>query len=117
MKNYSLQVCTAQLSKMLFIGIALLLLGGCGKKPDSAASEKLEQPNDTLPATDENASAGEAIVRTQPAVEVGTPKVVEVVKVLLKHHADPAFRDADGDSAKDFATRNRHVDVVKLLPD
>ena len=40
---------------------------------------------------------------------------VEVVKVLLKYNADPAFRDADGDSAKDFATRNRHVDVVQLL--
>ena len=34
-----------------------------------------------------------------------------VVKVLLKHNADPALRDKDGDSARDFATRNRHDDV------
>jgi ankyrin repeat protein len=39
-----------------------------------------------------------------------------VVKVLLKYDADPAMRDADGDSARDFATRNRHADVVQLLP-
>jgi ankyrin repeat protein len=38
-----------------------------------------------------------------------------VVKVLLKHDADPAVRDTDGDTARDFATRNRHVDVVQLL--
>jgi hypothetical protein len=40
---------------------------------------------------------------------------VEVVKVLLKHNADPALRDTDGDTARDIATRNRHVDVVQVL--
>jgi hypothetical protein len=40
----------------------------------------------------------------------------DVVKVLLKYDADPAMRDADGDSVRDFATRNRHTDVVQLLP-
>ena len=39
----------------------------------------------------------------------------DVVKVLLKYKADPTMRDGDGDSAQDFATRNRHVDVVRLL--
>ena len=39
----------------------------------------------------------------------------DVVKVLLKYNADPAMRDADGDSARDFAMRNRHADVVQLL--
>jgi ankyrin repeat protein len=40
---------------------------------------------------------------------------VEVVKVLLKYHADPAVRDTDGDTARDSASRNRNVDVVQLL--
>jgi len=39
----------------------------------------------------------------------------DVVKVLLSYKADPTMRDGDGDSAQDFATRNRHVDVVQLL--
>jgi ankyrin repeat protein len=39
----------------------------------------------------------------------------DVVKVLLKYDADPALLDTDGDSARDFATRNRHADVVQLL--
>jgi ankyrin repeat protein len=41
--------------------------------------------------------------------------LLEVVKVLLKYHADPAVRDTDGDTARDSATRNRNVDVVQLL--
>lgn len=39
----------------------------------------------------------------------------DVVKVLLKYDADPTMRDTDGDSARDFALRNRHADVVQLL--
>ncbi|MGI9428955.1 MAG: ankyrin repeat domain-containing protein [Bythopirellula sp.] len=39
----------------------------------------------------------------------------DVVKVLLQYDADPTMRDTDGDSARDFAERNRHADVVQLL--
>ena len=192
--------------------------------------ETVEKPNDAITAVDDNASAGEAIERTQPAAETGTPKVevdvsgflddalngnlesvrravaagvdvnstdeqqrtallfasfnghtsvvkllldngallsqrdamgrtalmfaatgdnaetvgllletgadvnavdtgegftslmhaaaeghVEVVKVLLKYGADAALRDTDGDTARDFAMRNRHADVLQLL--
>jgi ankyrin repeat protein len=40
---------------------------------------------------------------------------VKVVEVLLKHNADPAIQDADGDTARDFATNNGHAEVVRLL--
>jgi hypothetical protein len=40
---------------------------------------------------------------------------VEVVQVLLKHKADPNLRDIDGDTAQDFASRNGHAEVVRLL--
>ncbi len=39
----------------------------------------------------------------------------EVVRSLLKHDADVTLTDIDGDSALDFATQNRHRDVVELL--
>jgi len=39
----------------------------------------------------------------------------EVVRALLDHGADPLMVDADGDTALDFATRNRHTEVVTLL--
>ena len=40
---------------------------------------------------------------------------LEVVKTLLEHHADPQIRDVDGDTARDFAERNGHAEVVRLL--
>jgi hypothetical protein len=40
---------------------------------------------------------------------------VKVVGVLLKHNADSAIRDTDGDTAQDFAARNGHAEVVRLL--
>jgi hypothetical protein len=227
MKNSSLQKRSAQLSRLLLIGTAVLFLGGCAKQPDST---QVEKPNDVVPIVDDSASAGKAIESAQPAAETGTPSVevdvsvflqdalngklesvrqaieagvdvnsadeeqrtallfasfnghtsvvkllldngalpsqrdglgrtalmwaatgdnaeavellleagaevnavdtsegftalmhaaaeghADVVKVLLKHNADASMRDKDGDSAQDFATRNRHVDVVRLL--
>lgn len=41
---------------------------------------------------------------------------VEVVKVLLKYNADATIRDADGDTAQDFARKNQHAEVSRLLP-
>lgn len=41
----------------------------------------------------------------------------DVVRTLLRHGADPALVDVDGDTALDFATRNRHQAVVRLLSD
>ena len=40
---------------------------------------------------------------------------VKVVQVLLKYKADPAIRDVDGDTARDFAKQNGHAEVVRLL--
>ena len=40
---------------------------------------------------------------------------VEVVQILLKNKADPAIRDVDGDTARDFATQNGHSEVKELL--
>lgn len=40
---------------------------------------------------------------------------VKVVQVLLKYKADPELRDVDGDTARDFASRNGHTEVVQLL--
>ncbi len=39
----------------------------------------------------------------------------EVVRSLLEFKADPRIRDIDGDTARDFAARNGHVEVVQLL--
>jgi len=38
-----------------------------------------------------------------------------VVEVLLNHGADKTLKDADGETALDFARSNRHADVVLLL--
>jgi len=38
-----------------------------------------------------------------------------VVRALLDHQADPALRDADGDTALSFAQRNGHRQVVEIL--
>jgi ankyrin repeat protein len=40
---------------------------------------------------------------------------LEVVRTLLRHGADRAARDADGDAAIDHALRRRHSEVVALL--
>lgn len=40
---------------------------------------------------------------------------LKVVQILLKHRADPAIQDVDGDTAFDFATRNGHTEIVKEL--
>ena len=40
---------------------------------------------------------------------------LKVVEVLLKHEADTTLKDEDGDTARDFAARNGHADVVRLL--
>jgi ankyrin repeat protein len=40
----------------------------------------------------------------------------QVVQALLEHNADPTLRDVDGDTARDFAARNGHAEVVRLLP-
>ncbi len=39
----------------------------------------------------------------------------EVVRALIKQGAKVDQRDVDGDSARDFAMRNRHRDIVTLL--
>ena len=41
----------------------------------------------------------------------------DVVRTLLRHGSDPGLVDVDGDSALDFATRNGHEAVVRLLSD
>ncbi len=50
-----------------------------------------------------------------PLMHAAAEGQVEVVHVLLKHKANTAVRDVDGDTAQDFATRNGHSEVVKLL--
>ena len=40
---------------------------------------------------------------------------LEVVQTLLQHNADTQMRDVDGDTARDFAERNGHAEVVRLL--
>jgi ankyrin repeat protein len=39
----------------------------------------------------------------------------KVVEVLLKHNADATLRDADGETAREFAVKNGHAEVVRLL--
>ncbi len=41
--------------------------------------------------------------------------LAEVVQVLLEHGADRALKDVDGDTALDFARKNGHMFVVRLL--
>lgn len=40
---------------------------------------------------------------------------LEVVQILLQHGADSAITDVDGDTASDFASRNGHTEIVRLL--
>ena len=39
----------------------------------------------------------------------------EVVKLLLKHGADASIKDVDGDTALDFARKNKHVETIRIL--
>jgi ankyrin repeat protein len=39
----------------------------------------------------------------------------EVVKLLLDHGADPSLKDADGDTALDFARKNKHTETLRVL--
>lgn len=41
--------------------------------------------------------------------------LVEIVRLLLVHGADPTLVDQDGDTAASFATQNGHSEVVALL--
>lgn len=41
--------------------------------------------------------------------------LAEVVQVLLEHGADRTLKDVDGDTALDFAKKNGHMFVVRLL--
>jgi ankyrin repeat protein len=40
-----------------------------------------------------------------------------VVKTLLRFGADKTLKDADGETAPDFAAKNNHTEVVRLLQD
>jgi ankyrin repeat protein len=40
---------------------------------------------------------------------------VRVVEILLAHGADPTKKDADGETALDFARQNGHTAVIRLL--
>ena len=40
---------------------------------------------------------------------------LDVVKVLLKHGADPALKDVDGDTAASFARKNGHSEVADYI--
>ncbi len=63
-------------------------------------------------ATIDTADQGEGFTALMHAAAEGQAKVVEV---LLKHNADPSIKDNDGDTAKDFASRNGHRDVIRQL--
>ncbi|TWU08987.1 Ankyrin repeats (3 copies) [Symmachiella macrocystis] len=58
------------------------------------------------------ADTGEGFTALMHAAAEGQ---IKVVQVLLKHKADPAIRDTDGDTARDFAKKNGHAEVVQLL--
>ncbi len=40
---------------------------------------------------------------------------IEVVRTLLESKADPTLKDDDGDTARSFAIKNRHTNVVQLI--
>ena len=40
---------------------------------------------------------------------------IEVVRLLLKHKADPGLRDKDDDTAENFARQNGHTEIAELL--
>ena len=127
--NPSLQKWSAQLSRMLCFGTAVLFLGGCGMEPDSAPVEK---PNDTIPAVDDSASEGEASEPAQPAAKKKTPKAevdvvvfledalngkAEAVRQAIVAGVDVNSADEEQRTALLFASFNGHTSVVKLLLD
>jgi ankyrin repeat protein len=59
-----------------------------------------------------SADTGEGFTALMHAAAEGQ---IKVVQVLLKYNADPTIRDADGDTARDFAKKNGHAEVVQLL--
>ena len=40
---------------------------------------------------------------------------LEVVRVLLRHNANVSVRDVDGDTARDFAAKKGHDEIVRML--
>lgn len=96
----------AQLSQRDAMGRTALMFASTGDNTETV--ELLLEKGSDVNAVD----AGEGFTALMHAAAEGH---VDVVKVLLKYNADPDMRDVDGDSARDFATQNRHVAVAQLL--
>ncbi len=75
-----------------------------------------------FPETVEILLAAGADVNARESTEGFTPLMMgaglgqaDVVRVLLKHQADKALRDADGDAAADHARNSGHLEIVSIL--
>jgi uncharacterized protein len=76
--------------------------------PHLAAVERLLEANSPVDAVDTD----ERFTALMFAAAEGQN---EIVQRLLQAGADPAKRDADGESALDFATTNGHIDAAAMI--
>jgi hypothetical protein len=69
-------------------------------------------------------AASRAAAKPRPGATPGTmipadskqdADIVEVVKLLLESHADPAIKDNSGSTALDYARKNGRTDLIELL--
>ena len=52
---------------------------------------------------------------TSPLHEAARYGHLDMVRLLLRHGADPTFRDSAGRTPQDVAAKSNHADVVELL--
>lgn len=96
----------AKLSERDSTGRTALMFAATGD--NAAACETLLAAGADVNATD----TGEGFTALMHAAAEGQ---LEVVKLLLQHNAERDRRDIDGDTAKSFAEKNGHTEVVKAL--
>ena len=80
-----------------------------------AASGPFPETVEVLLKNGANINAIDSLEHFTPLMYAAAEGNTDVVKILLKHGADKNLKDVDGDTAANFARKNKHTEIVELL--